>query len=173
MNSQFSCQRFPLAQVLQSRPQAIADIAGSPNFPQITGKVRFYQTRSGVIVYADIRNLPDAETPCQKRIFGFHIHSGNECTGNEMNPFLASMSHYNPGNCPHPYHAGDLPPLFGNHGTAVSVFLTDRFSFTDVLGKAIIIHDAPDDFTTQPSGNAGTKIACGIIRNAGARRTSC
>ena len=173
MNPQYSCQQFPLVQILQSRPQAIADITGSPDFPQITGKVRLYQTGSGVIIYADIRNLPDAETPCQKRIFGFHIHSGNECTGNEMDPFSASMSHYNPDNCPHPYHAGDLLPLFGNHGTAVSLFLTDRFSFTDVIGKAIIIHDSPDDFTTQPSGKAGTKIACGIIRNAGARQTSC
>lgn len=170
MNPQFSCQRFPLVQVLQSIPQAIADIKGSPDYPKITGKVRFYQTRSGMIVYADIRNLPGAETPCQKRIFGFHIHSGSECTGDGMDFFSDALSHFNPDNCPHPYHAGDLPPLFGNQGTAVSVFLTDRFSFTDVIGKALIIHDAPDDFTTQPSGNSGTKIACGIIRNTGARR---
>ena len=42
-------------------------------------------------------------------------------------------------------------------------FLTDRFKLKDVIGKAIIIHSMPDDFTSQPSGNSGEKIACGII----------
>lgn len=166
MNHQFLCQQFPIVQILQGIPQAIVDISGSPDYPQITGTVRLYQSKSGVIVYADIRNLPDTETPCQKKIFGFHIHSGTACTGDEMDPFSAAMSHYNPDNCMHPYHAGDLPPLFGNHGIAVSVFLTDRFSVSEIIGKAMIIHDSPDDFVTQPSGNSGTKIACGIIRNA-------
>lgn len=167
MNHHFLCQRFPIVQILQGTPQAVADIAGSPDYPQITGTVRLYQSGSGVIVYADIRNLPDAEISCQKRIFGFHIHSGTACTGDEMDPFSAAMSHDNPDNCMHPYHAGDLPPLFGNHGTAVSVFLTDRFSVSEVIGKTMIIHDSPDDFTTQPSGNSGTRIACGIIRSTG------
>ncbi|MDE5883993.1 MAG: superoxide dismutase family protein [Oscillospiraceae bacterium] len=164
MNHPFLCQQFPIVQILQGIPQAIADISGSPDYPQITGTVRLYQSKSGVIVYADIRNLPDTETPCQKKIFGFHIHSGTVCTGDEMDPFSAVMSHYNPDNCMHPYHVGDLPPLFGNHGIAVSVFLTDRFSVSEMIGKAMIIHDSPDDFITQPSGNSGTKIACGIIR---------
>ena len=167
MNHQFLCQRFPIVQVLQGIPQAIAHISGSPDYPQITGTVRLYQSKSGVIVYADIRNLPDTETPCQKKIFGFHIHSGTACTGDKMDPFAAAMSHDNPDKCMHPYHAGDLPPLFGNHGIAVSVFLTDRFSVSEIIGKAMIIHDSPDDFITQPSGNSGTKIACGIIRNTG------
>lgn len=166
MNHQFICQQFPIVQILHGIPQAIVDISGSPDYPQITGTVRLYQSKSGVIVYADIRNLPDTETPCQKKIFGFHIHSGTACTGDEMDPFSAAMSHYNPDNCMHPYHAGDLPPLFGNHGIAVSVFLTDRFSVSEIIGKAMIIHDSPDDFITQPSGNSGKKIACGIIRNA-------
>ncbi len=73
-------------------------------------------------------------------------------------------THYNPGGCEHPRHAGDLPPLFGNDGAAVSLFLTSRFSVEDVIGKTVIIHDSPDDFTTGPSGNAGEKIACGVIR---------
>ncbi|MDE5753901.1 MAG: superoxide dismutase family protein, partial [Oscillospiraceae bacterium] len=164
MNHQFLCQQFPIVQILQGIPQAIVDISGSPDYPQITGIVRLYQSKNGVIVYADIRNLPDTETPCQKKIFGFHIHSGTACTGDEMDSFSAAMSHYNPDNCMHPYHAGDLPPLFGNHGIAVSVFLTDRFSVNEIIGKAMIIHDSSDDFITQPSGNSGTKIACGIIR---------
>ena len=78
--------------------------------------------------------------------------------------FADAMSHYNPMGCEHPYHAGDLPPLFGSNGSALLLFLTDRFSVKEVIGKTVIIHDRPDDFTTQPSGNSGTKIACGVIR---------
>lgn len=78
-------------------------------------------------------------------------------------PFADAMSHYNPNDCEHPHHAGDLPPLFGNDGFALLLFLTSRFSVDEIIGKTVIIHDQPDDFTTQPSGNSGTKIACGVI----------
>ena len=64
----------------------------------------------------------------------------------------------------HPYHAGDMPPLFGEKGEAFSVFMTKRFRVDDIIGKTVIIHSMPDDFTTQPAGNSGEKIACGIIR---------
>jgi Cu-Zn family superoxide dismutase len=80
-------------------------------------------------------------------------------------PFSEAMTHYNPNNCLHPFHAGDLPPLFGSRGYAFSVFLSDRFSLSDVLGKTVIIHGNPDDFTTQPSGNAGEKLACGVVKS--------
>ena len=165
MNCPSHCcqQRFPLISVLQRRPQAIADITGSPECPHITGTVRFYQRRSGVIVYAVIRELPKAEENCCDRIFGFHIHEGDSCTGNMNDPFSHAMSHYDPEGCTHPYHAGDLPPLFGNHGFALSLFLTDRFTVNEIIGKTILIHDAPDDFRTQPSGDSGKKIACGVI----------
>lgn len=83
--------------------------------------------------------------------------------GNQNDPFPLTGSHYNPDNCPHPYHAGDLPPLFGNRGIAWSAFLTNRFQVRDVLGKTVIIHASPDDFTSQPAGNSGKKIACGVI----------
>jgi len=73
------------------------------------------------------------------------------------------MGHYNPDNLPHPYHSGDMPPLFGNDGTAFSVFLTNRFKIDEIIGRTVVIHAQPDDFTSQPSGNSGEKIACGII----------
>jgi len=156
--------KFPLLSVLHGRPQAAANIAGSENYPSISGMVRFYQTRRGVIVLAEISGLPHAERPCQNRVFGFHIHEGTDCDGNMDDPFADAMSHYDPYGCEHPHHAGDLPPLFGNDGFALSLFLTRRFSVDEVIGKTVIIHDQPDDFTTQPSGNSGTKIACGVIR---------
>lgn len=62
-----------------------------------------------------------------------------------------------------PYHAGDLPPLFGNQGYAFSAFVTDRFAVREIVEKTIIIHSKPDDFKTQPSGDSGEKMACGKI----------
>lgn len=153
-----------LLSALRRRPQAAAVITGGESHPTLSGTVRFYQTADGVLVCAEICGLPHSGQPCQSRVFGFHIHEGGSCTGSMADPFAGTMSHYNPGGCDHPHHAGDLPPLFENDGTALSLFLTDRFSVDDVLGRTVVIHDQPDDFTTQPSGNSGTKIACGVIR---------
>lgn len=160
---------FPLLSVLRGRPQAAAAIAGSESFPDISGVVRFYQTNRGVIVRAEISGLPSGSLPCGERVFGFHIHAGTSCGGHMDGPFADAMSHYDQNGCEHPSHAGDLPPLFGNGGFALSLFLTNRFSVEEITGKTVIIHEHPDDFTTQPSGNSGTKIACGVIRRAGGR----
>ena len=166
MNQSPSCSRSKahLLSVLRGRAQAAARLTGSESYPDISGVVRFYQTHEGVIVYAEVSGLPSSDRPCQSRIFGFHIHEGTDCGGSMSDSFADAMSHYNPGNCEHPYHAGDLPPLFGNGGLALCAFLTGRFSVDEVIGRTVIIHDHPDDFTTQPSGNSGTKIACGVIR---------
>lgn len=165
MNMSFCANpRIDLLSVLRGRPQAEARIAGSESCPDISGTVRFYQTRAGVIVRAEVWGLPCSESPCGARVFGFHIHEGCECAGNMDDPFAEAMNHYNPCGCKHPQHAGDLPPLFENKGYALSVFLTDRFSVRDVISRTVIIHDSPDDFTTQPSGNSGKKIACGVVR---------
>ena len=85
-----------------------------------------------------------------------HIKGGKEY------PDL-SGSHYNPKNCAHPFHAGDLPPLLENNGYAYMSVLVNKFKINDIIGKVLIIHDMPDDFTSQPSGNSGSKIACGKI----------
>lgn len=109
---------------------------------------------------------------CESRIFGFHIHEGGCCRGNESDPFADTLSHYNPQGCEHPAHAGDLPPLFGNRGCAFSAFLTDRFTVEEIIGRTVVIHDMPDDFTTQPSGDSGSKIGCGVICDLN-RRCCC
>ena len=62
-----------------------------------------------------------------------------------------------------------MPPLFSNRGYALQAFLTDRFTVGEILGRTVIIHDGTDDFTSQPAGNAGARIACGVIRKAGSR----
>jgi Cu-Zn family superoxide dismutase len=151
---------YPLPKKL---PNATAVIKGSEEYSGIHGTVKFYQESSGVLVVADILGLPAPTENCKSQIFAFHIHGGSDCSGNPEDPFANAGSHYDPDGCPHPYHAGDMPPLFVADGRAFLAFLTDRFNIGDILGKTVIIHDRPDDFTTQPSGNAGTKIACGII----------
>lgn len=150
--------------VLRSRPRAEAEISGSESYPDISGVVRFYQANKGVIVYAEISGLPHSKIPCDDRIFGFHIHEGNSCSGNAEDPFANAMSHYDTGNCEHPHHSGDMPPLFGNDGLAIMMFFTNRFSIEEIIGRTVVIHDMPDDFKTQPSGNSGKKIACGVIK---------
>lgn len=141
---------------------ASARVSGSRQFPDIHGKVSFSQTEKGVFVTAEIYGLPE-KNEYGADIFAFHIHEGGSCTGKEGDPFSDVGSHYNPKGAPHPFHAGDLPPLFGNHGYAFMNVLTDRFKVSDIIGRSVIIHRQPDDFTTQPSGNAGEKIACGKI----------
>lgn len=155
---------FPrLAPMLMTRPQAAAVLRGSKAYPSIQGHVRFYQTSHGVVAAAEISGLPSPSGPCESPIFGLHLHEGGSCTGTAEEPFADALEHYNPQNCPHPHHAGDFPPLFSNHGIVFSAFLTDRFQLKDVIGRTLIIHAAPDDFTSQPSGNAGARIACGVI----------
>ena len=73
--------------------------------------------------------------------------------------------HYNPGNCPHPAHAGDMPPLMTDGGGyAWMAFYTKRITMSEVIGRTVVIHSNPDDFHSQPSGNSGKKIACGVIK---------
>lgn len=142
--------------------KAEAIVRGSAAYRNVTGKVTFVQKKDGVIVTADIYGLPQGD--CGGRVFGFHIHEGRACTGNAADPFADTGMHYNPKNCLHPFHAGDLPPLFESDGRAHLSFTTNRFKLSQVLGRAVVIHSSPDDFTTQPSGNSGEKIACGIIK---------
>ena len=149
--------------LLGRRPQAWAYVQGSHDYPLVRGSLRFYQTAFGVLVVTEIMGLPDPGDLCMAPVYALHIHEGGMCTGNSTDPYADVGTHYNPNGCPHPYHRGDLPPLFSAGGYAYSVCLTNRFDLDEIIGRAIIIHTRPDDFTTQPSGNAGRKMACGVI----------
>lgn len=150
--------------LLYEIPVAYATIYGSKKYPNLHGIVSFYPVADGILVNAEIYHLPVSPTICNNHIFGIHIHEGNSCTGNETDPFADSGMHFNPGGCEHPAHSGDLPPLFANNqGYAWNVFLSNRFKWGDIIGRTIIIHAQADDFRTQPSGDSGDKIGCGII----------
>ena len=164
-NIQNLCQVADM--ILRRTPDARALVKGSAAYPNLMGTVSFFGTSSGVLVLADFKGLPAGTGNCRAgSIFAFHIHEGGSCTGSAQDPFADADGHYNPGTCPHPYHAGDMPPLFGNNGIAWTAFLTDRFKVPEIVGRTVVVHASPDDFTTQPSGNSGAKIACGIIEPA-------
>ncbi len=151
---------------MRGAADAVAAIHGNADYPEINGSVKFYQTARGVLTVAEVFGLPVSEEKCRNDIFAFHIHSGASCTGNAEDEFADVGTHYNPTDCPHPYHSGDMPPLFSAGGTAYLAFLSNRFKADEIVGRTVIIHNFPDDFTTQPSGNAGNKIACGEIVKA-------
>lgn len=158
-------QNLYLSTLLYDVPTAYAYIYGSIKYPTIYGNLMLYEVPGGTLALAQVMGLPVSDTPCSSNIHGFHIHGGSVCNGSAANPFSDADGHFNPGNCPHPSHAGDLPPLFANQGFAWSSFFTDRFTAREVVGKVAIIHANPDDFTTQPSGNSGEMIACGEIKS--------
>ncbi len=153
-----------VSDILRKKADAEAVISGSDKYKDIKGLVQFFQTKYGVVVATVVNGLPYSDIDCRKDIFAYHIHEGSNCEGNKKDAFANSKAHYNPNGCEHPNHAGDLLPLIGNKGYAFSVFLTDRFNVVSVVGKTVIIHANADDFTTQPSGNSGEKIACGVVK---------
>lgn len=109
-------------------------------------------------------------TPDQEH--GFHVHEKGDCSAPDAS---SAGAHFNPTNQPHgqpddsTHHAGDLFNVKADaQGTAMvdvrSTGLTLRDgSPTDVVGKSVVVHAMPDDYSTQPSGNSGDRIACGVI----------
>ena len=138
------------------KPEAAACVSGEG---KLCGCVKFYAAGCGCLVAAEIRGLPESDTG----FFAFHIHEGGDCGGTD---FSDTGGHFNPEKQAHPRHAGDLPPLLSDHGTATLLVQTSRFTPGEVIGRTVVIHQNPDDFHTQSAGNAGRKIACGMIRRA-------
>lgn len=138
--------------------QASAVIRGGQEAPDLSGVARFFQRSDGVLVTIQVTGLP-AENP--GGFFGLHIHGGSGCAGEN---FAGTGGHFDPAGTPHPAHAGDLPPLLSCGGRAYLAVLTDRFTVADIIGRTVVIHGGSDDFRSQPAGDAGTKIACGVIK---------
>lgn len=150
-------QNYPLNYFLQilyrTRPSAIANIKGGEEYGQISGRVRFFDTQFGCLVETCIFNIPKL----QSNFLGMHIHENGVCEGD----FSSAGAHLGSG--VHPNHMGDLLPVMNVNGSAFSIFLDNRFKSEDILGKTVILHANRDDFTSQPSGDSGDRIACGII----------
>ena len=139
-------------------PVATAVILGGPEAPQLRGTVEFYARTDGTLVVAELQGLPQQT---ETGFWALHIHEGCSCLGAD---FSGTGGHFNPDNSPHPRHAGDLPPLLSVCGKAYMAVLTGRFHPGEIIGKTVVIHSGPDDFSSQPAGNPGRKIGCGVIR---------
>jgi Cu-Zn family superoxide dismutase len=131
------------------------------------GEATFEQTGDNkvrVIIFAqDLK--PDQE-------HGFHIHEAGDCSSGDG---MSAKGHFNPLGKPHGHpssaerHAGDLPSLKADKGGRAKLDVTVegitlRQGPTNIVGRGLIIHADPDDFKTQPTGNAGARLACGVIR---------
>ncbi len=90
---------------------------------------------------------------------------------------MSAGAHFNPMNKPHAHpsiadrHTGDMPMLMADASgnatlTAELTLMTIGLGANDIIGKGVIVHKDPDDFTTQPTGNSGARVACGVIRKA-------
>ncbi len=130
-----------------------------------TGEVRFVQQGDRVLVSGEVRGLkPNAE-------HGFHVHEKGDCSSGDG---MSTGGHFNPGGHRHgahargEHHVGDLPSLkadaagvarFSFESTSVAV----GSGSNDIVGRGLIVHRDPDDYTTQPTGNAGPRLACAVI----------
>lgn len=149
---------------MTSGPRAVAQLqstAGSAT----TGTVSFSRSGDKVVVRGEVRGLkPNAE-------HGFHVHEKGDCSSGDG---LSAGGHFNPDSKPHGnhsnavHHAGDLPSLKAD-ASGVARFSFESSSIavgsgaSDVVGRGLIVHRDPDDYTTQPTGNAGPRLACAVI----------
>jgi Cu-Zn family superoxide dismutase len=155
-----ACQTMsgdPLRATAALQPTKGNKAFGEATFEQAGDKVR-------VIVFAQGLK-PNAE-------HGFHIHEAGDCSSGDG---MSAKGHFNPHGKAHgnpgsaERHAGDLPSLKADKGGRAKVDVTvDAISIGsgggNIVGRGLIIHADPDDYKTQPTGNAGARLACGVIK---------
>lgn len=141
-------------------------VLASASGSDVSGTLSFASTDQGVHITGRITGLKPDST------HGFHIHEHGDCSTPDAS---SAGGHFNPAQQPHGHpgegqrHAGDLPNQQANaDGVATVDVLAHDVELgtggsTDILGDAIIVHAKPDDYTSQPSGDAGARIACGVI----------
>ena len=106
---------------------------------------------------------------------GFHIHEKGDCSSGDG---MSAGEHFNPTGKRHgnpllpDHHAGDMPMVVADGSGNASLTATlegitiGGGGATDIVGKSVIVHKDPDDYTTQPTGNSGARVACGVIRKS-------
>jgi Cu-Zn family superoxide dismutase len=131
----------------------------------VTGTVTFEQRGDRVVVTADVTGLkPGVE-------HGFHVHEKGDCSAPDG---TSAGGHFNPTGKPHGHyanperHGGDLPNLQADASgrarfTAETTLLTVAAGPASVVGRGVIVHRDPDDYKSQPAGNAGPRLACGVV----------
>ena len=129
----------------------------------VTGTITFTQTPEGIKVVADVVGLTKGK-------HGFHIHECGDCSAADG---LSAGGHFNPNKTSHGapmdimHHAGDMGNIEADDsGKAHLEYVDTSISLegaTSVIGRSVIIHKNEDDMKTQPTGNAGSRVACGVI----------
>ncbi len=148
----------PLRATAQLQPTKGNKTFGEATFEEAGGKVR-------VVIY--VQGLK----PGQEH--GLHIHEVGDCSSGDG---MSTKGHFNPFGKPHAHagtperHAGDLPALKSDKDGRAKVdvmldLITVAAGPASVIGRGLIVHADPDDYKTQPTGNAGARIACGVIRS--------
>ena len=147
-------------------PSAVANLEPTTG-NTAKGTVSFTQHGDKVRVSAQLTGLkPNAE-------HAFHVHDKGDCSSGDG---MSTGGHFNPAGKPHgpqsgEHHAGDMPSLGSDaYGNATATFelsgVTIGSGSADLVGRGLIVHRDPDDFKTQPTGNAGPRIACAVIRRS-------
>lgn len=148
----------------QLGPAAVAKL-NPTNGNTVSGTVRFVTQGPKVVVVGEISGLkPNAE-------HGFHIHEKGDCSSGDG---MSTGGHFNPlakghgAHGVHEHHAGDLPSLKADANGMVKMnFESSTIKVgdgaTNIIGRGMIVHRDPDDYKTQPTGNAGPRIACAVI----------
>lgn len=143
--------------------KAVTVLHATKSGGEASGTVTFTKAEGGVRVVALIKGLTPGE-------HGFHIHEfGDVSTPDAM----SAGGHFNPAMAPHGAptagmrHVGDLGNITADaHGTAKVDFVDPKLSFTgpsSIIGHSVIVHEKADDLKTQPTGNAGARVAAGVI----------
>lgn len=145
---------------------ATATLQGATD-TDFSGTITFTPEGDGLRVVADLQGV-DADGP-----HGFHVHETGECTHGEGDKhFTTAGGHFNPAGVEHacpptePRHAGDLGNIEVTGGSGRLETTTNLLSLSgsnSVVGKAIILHAKADDCKTQPTGDAGDRLACGVV----------
>jgi len=155
-----------------SPASAQAILQPAKDTPGFSGRVTFYQAGSQVRVVADVTGVSPPGN------HGFHVHENGKCEREPGKGFTTAGGHFNPAGTAHAcpdaasHHAGDLGNIVINaDGTGHVDVTTSALSLSgasSVVGRAVILHAVADDCTTQPTGNAGGRLACGVIAASGA-----
>lgn len=160
-----SAPKKPAIPTLSTAKQAVANLASSSG-SLVSGKATLVPMQGGVHITGTVGGLPPNSA------HGFHVHEKGDCSavdamsaGAHFNPFVATHGRANVG----AHHSGDMDNVVADaEGVArLNVHLSGVTlgggAVNDIAGRALVVHAAADDYTSQPAGNAGARVACGVI----------